>query len=160
MKSQRELLLLRVMEELSLSFKVTLSWAWKSEQQLAHLWAMWGTERTGFQAEWSKVQRPWGCLWAVPTGMFLCMHVTVSCSGRQVAKWGCAASQNGEEMCESNCDSAQGRLSVCTIQHNFAVCQVQYGYNQVGPGPASGELSVRNEQSAQCETCNSRGLWW
>ena len=100
-----------------------------------------------------------GCV----TGMFLCMHVTVSCSGRQVAKWGCAASQNGEEMCESNCDSAQGRLlcvpSNTTLLSTY-VCQVQYGYNHVGPGPASGELSARNKQSAQCETCNSRGLCW
>lgn len=40
------------------------------------------------------------------------------------------------------------------------VCQVQCSYNHEGPGPASEELSARNEQSAQCETRNSRGLCW
>lgn len=40
------------------------------------------------------------------------------------------------------------------------VCQVWYSYNHEEPGPASEELSARKEQSAQCETCNSRGLCW
>lgn len=51
-------------------------------------------------------------------------------------------SQNGDEICDSTCNSAKGNLSVCTIQQmvSICMCQAQCRYNNERPGCACEEL--------------------